>query len=187
MSDTPIKAPDAPQQALPPSANTVESLNPESSGKPVVLVSMLVSLVVTSLCILAYDRLVRVPSTPRLGTVDVGDIFAANQAKALKTLIATKAQVDPNALGTQAGQQMAQQLQAFSKSCDCLLIASPAVFGTNRAVPDFTAAIKAANGLTTTLRDIGLSAGSMSTARPAPQASAVIPSAPTANTNGSAP
>jgi hypothetical protein len=142
----------------------------DASGKPVVLVSLLVSLMVTSMCILAYDRFVRVPSTPRLGTVDVGEIFAANQAKTLKTVIATKAQVDPNALGTQAGQQMAQQLQAFSKSCDCLLIASPAVFGTNRAIPDFTAAIKATNGLTTTLRDLGLSAGPMGAVQPAPPA-----------------
>lgn len=166
MSNTPIDAKGMAQESPSTSAEVTGQGSHDAGGKPVVLVAMLVSLAVTSLCTLAYDRFVRVPSTPRLGTVDIGEIFAANQAKTLKTLMATKAQVDPNALGTQAGQQMAQQLQAFSKACDCLLIASPAVFGANRAVPDFTAAIKAANGLTTTLRDLGLSPDQVNVAPP---------------------
>ncbi len=188
MSDTPSQT--TPPEGQPAPATAADQGTQGSQDKPVVLVAMLVSLLVTSLCILAYDRLVRVPATPRLGTVDVGEIFAANQAKTLKTLVATKAQVDPNVLGTQAGQQMAQQLQAFSKSCDCLLIASPAVFGANRAVPDFTGAIKTANGLTTTLRDLGLTAGSMGATAPAASASVTAPGAPTApsaTTTGNAP
>lgn len=96
MSNAPIEPLSPPQQSLQPPVEAASTGSQDASGKPVVLVSLLVSLMVTSMCILAYDRFVRVPSTPRLGTVDVGEIFAANQAKTLKTVIATKAQVDPN-------------------------------------------------------------------------------------------
>ena len=138
---------DARPAAVPVSDASTEFESP-ASGRRIFLIAAMTSVALTACALLAYDHWVREPRTPRLGTVDVGQIFAANQALAIKKLLSGATNVPADALGAQAGQDMATQLQDFSRRCGCLLIASPAVFGGTWAVPDYTAAIRAAYALT---------------------------------------
>jgi hypothetical protein len=131
-----------------PDDSAMTSQDQPSTGIRIVLIAAMTSIVLTACALLVYDRFVRVPRTPRLGTVDIGQIFAANQAVAIKKLLSGSSNMPADALGAQAGQDMSKQLQDFSRRCGCLLIASPAVFGGTLAAPDYTAAIKAAYGLT---------------------------------------
>ncbi|KAJ8138429.1 hypothetical protein OY671_008357 [Metschnikowia pulcherrima] len=119
-----------------------------STGIRIVSIAAMTSIVSTACALSVYDRFVRDPRTPRLGTVDIGQIFAANQAVAIKKSLSGSSNMPADASGAQAGQDMSKQLQDFSRRCGCSSIASPAVVGSTRAVPDYTAAIKAAYGST---------------------------------------
>ncbi|MFN4266415.1 MAG: hypothetical protein ACK4F8_11795 [Aquabacterium sp.] len=116
----------------------------------------LLAITVSALALVAYERLIRDPRTPRLGTIDVAELFALNQAKVLKEALGSgsTANLDPGTLGQKAATAMSDQIQAFTKQCNCLLIASPAVYGATAAITDFTKTIKEANGLTTSLGDL---------------------------------
>lgn len=146
-----------------------------SGGMRGAIVTALIASTVAACALLAYDRLIRDPRTPRFGTVDVGAIFAANQAVAIKKLLSGATNLPADALGAQAGQAMARQLQDFAQQrCHCVLIASPAVFGTNAVVPDYTAEIKVVYGLTVDPAEFQMPAPPQ---RPAPgAATTVIPS-----------
>lgn len=148
MNDT--TSPQAVDAAATPAASSPSApIGASTGGLRDAVVTALIACTVAACALLAYDRLIRDPRTPRLGTVDVGAIFAANQAVAIKKLLAGAANLPADALGAQAGQAMARQLQDFAQQrCHCVLIASPAVFGTTAVVPDYTAEIKAAYGLT---------------------------------------
>lgn len=119
----------------------------------------IICLIVCSVLILLYDLKVR-SRVPKLAVVDIGEIYVANQSAAFKKVLSERIQPgatggsDPAAIGRAAGMAMAEQLKEFSAQCDCLLIASPAVYGRIDAVPDYTDVIKKRYGLTTSVQDV---------------------------------
>lgn len=129
----------------------------------------LVAISISTLAMFAYEKGVRDPRTPKLGTVDVADLFASNQAKVLKEALGGgSTSADPTMLGQKAAAAMSSQIQAFTKECNCMLIASPAVFGATPAITDYTQHIKEINELTTSLSDLA-SLGSSGNAASRPQ------------------
>lgn len=141
--------------AAAPAPQPPEAQSSDRSG-PGWIGTTLVAITVAALALFAYERVIRDPRTPRLGTIDVAELFAVNQAKVLKDALGSGSTVnlDPGTLGQKAAAAMSGQIQAFTKQCNCLLIASPAVYGTTPAIADFTQTIKEANGLTTSLADL---------------------------------
>lgn len=121
--------------------------------------SALIALAVSAALIVAYDYKVR-SRVARFATVDIGEIYAANQNAAFKRVLAVRQSsasqepVDPGKLGQEAALAMANQLKEFSTQCECLLIAAPAVYGRIESVPDYTDDIKRKFGLTTSVNEL---------------------------------
>jgi hypothetical protein len=104
-----------------------------------------IAMVMAMVCVFAmgigvYDRLVRAPRSVRLGVVDVGSVYAVLQKGAL-TPQAGNAPEDIGKASNALAARMEDILKAFSHECDCLLLSSPAVYGSQDAIPDYTATI----------------------------------------------
>lgn len=164
MSETPITDVKVEPTPMPPQ----EAAQDVSKGGPGWIGTTLIAISISALALFAYEKGVRDPRTPRMGTVDVADLFASNQAKVLKdALSGGSISADPTMLGQKAAAAMSSQIQAFTKECNCMLIASPAVFGATTAVTDYTQHIKEVNELTTSLSDLAsLGASGNAASRP---------------------
>lgn len=111
-----------------------------------VVVHAMVATCLVTVGLATYDRLVRVPSTPRLAVVDVARLYNLAERVA-----ATKA------VGTQRGDQAAGAavgalfrtaedfgpllegtLRGLATECQCTLVAMAAVVGDHPSMPDFT-------------------------------------------------
>lgn len=166
MSQAPITEVQAPNP-VPQAPNPAPAVTTSGPGW---IATTLISISVAAIALIAYERGVRNPRTPKFGTVDVSELFAVNQAKVLKdALTAGSSNLDPGALGQKAAAAMSSQIQAFTKQCDCLLIASPAVFGSTAAVSDYTQTIKEANDLKTSLADLANLGGNSAQVAPPTQ------------------
>lgn len=162
MSETPIT--DVKASPTP----TEEASQDIPKGGPGWIGTTLIAISISTLALFAYEKGVRNPRTPKLGTVDVADLFASNQAKVLKdALSGGSTTADPTMLGQKAAAAMSSQIQAFTKECNCMLIASPAVFGATPAIADYTQHIKEVNELKTSLSDLAsLGASGNAASRP---------------------
>lgn len=152
MSDQPIimnklTHPESPSVARPPSVGVGYAA------------TALIALAVSATLIVAYDYKVR-SRVARFATVDIGEIYSANQNAAFKRVLAARQvsssqePVDAGKLGQEAALAMANQLKEFSTQCECLLIAAPAVYGRIESVPDYTEEIKHKFSLTTSVNEL---------------------------------
>lgn len=114
------------------------------------LVHALVTLVIVSLALVAYDRLVRRPAA-RVGLIDVGEVIRLKEAQVLDVLTRAnateaekKAAVD---FGTRFATAFPRALEELTQECDCLVLARSAVAGLPPQAIDMTAALKQKVGL----------------------------------------
>jgi hypothetical protein len=111
------------------------------------LAPAVVSMCVSAVAIAAYDRLVRVPRTPRLAVVDVATLFAAAERRATRSVAQPPIGGDANlpiaaatARAAEAfGPALRGALQGIAADCGCTLVATATVFGADSTVPDYTA------------------------------------------------
>jgi len=102
---------------------------------------------IVALAIAAYDRWVRVPSTPRIAVVDVANLY--NLAERLATSKAVGVQRGEQAAGAAVGAlfrtaedfgpALETTLKELAQECRCTLVAMAAVIGDHPSIPDFTA------------------------------------------------
>jgi len=115
---------------------------------------LMISVIVVLVGFGVYDVAVRQPRTPRLGVVDVGQLYGlAHDQAARVALKAVQSAASGPAAATQAGEAIgnlyrtpqdfgpafSRVLEGLSADCRCTLVAMAAVFGAASTVPDYTA------------------------------------------------
>jgi hypothetical protein len=114
------------------------------------LVHALVSLLIVSLSLVAYDRLVRRPAT-RIGLIDVGELVRLKDDRVLDVLTkAAATDEDKKAalgFGTRFATVFPHALEELAQECDCLVLARSAVAGSPPNAVDLTAVLKQKVGL----------------------------------------
>jgi hypothetical protein len=114
------------------------------------LVHALVTLVIVSLALVAYDRLVRRPAA-RVGLIDVGEVVRLKEAQVLDVLTRTNATDAEKKAAMDFGMRFAtsfpRALEELTQDCDCLVLARSAVAGSPPQAIDMTAALKQKVGL----------------------------------------
>ena len=122
--------------------------------KPLVT-SFLVSALVTTLAISAYERFVRQPRTPRLAVVDITRIYEAAETSARRAVLSDAAgATDPNVPPARSpeleasrrnaenfGPSLQKALTDISTECGCAIVAMAAVIGIDSTIPDFTSEV----------------------------------------------
>jgi hypothetical protein len=113
-------------------------------------VHAVVSLLIVSLALLAYDRLVRRPAA-RIGLIDVGELVRLKDDRVLDVLTKAAAtnQEKKAALsfGTRFATVFPHALEELSEECDCLVLARSAVAGSPPNTVDLTPVLKQKVGL----------------------------------------
>jgi hypothetical protein len=114
------------------------------------LLHALLTLLIVSLALVAYDRFVRRPAA-RVGLIDVGEVVRLKDARVLDVLtkaMATdgekKAAID---FGTRFTAVFPQALEELTQECDCLVLARSAVAGLPPHAVELTATLKQKVGL----------------------------------------
>ena len=114
------------------------------------LLHVVVSLLIVSLALLAYDRLVRRPAA-RIGLIDVGELARLKDNRVLDVLTKAAATDEEKkaalAFGTRFTAIFPHALEELSEECDCLVISRSAVAGAPPNSIDLTAVLKQKVGL----------------------------------------
>jgi hypothetical protein len=114
------------------------------------LVHTLVTLVIVSLALVGYDRMVRRPAT-RVGLIDVGEVVRLKDARVLDVLTrAAATEAEKKAamdFGTRFATVFPQALDELTQECSCLVLARSAVAGLPPQAVELTAALKQKLGL----------------------------------------
>ena len=114
------------------------------------LTHALVTLLIVSLALLAYDRLVRRPAA-RIGLIDVGELVRLKDDRVLDVLTKAAATDDEKkaalGFGTRFAVVFPRALEELTQECDCLVLARSAVAGSPPNAVDLTAVLKQKVGL----------------------------------------
>lgn len=114
------------------------------------LLHALLTLLIVSLALVAYDRLVRRPAA-RVGLIDVGEVVRLKNSRVLDVLTKAaatdgekKAAID---FGTRFANVFPHALEELTQECDCLVLARSAVAGLPPQAVELTATLKQKLGL----------------------------------------
>ena len=114
------------------------------------LINALVSLLIVSLALLAYDRLVRRPAA-RIGLIDVGELARLKDDRVLEVLTRAAATDEEKktalAFGARFTAVFPEALEQISEECGCLVLARSAVAGSPPNAVDLTPRLKQKVGL----------------------------------------
>ena len=114
------------------------------------LLHALLSLLIVSLALVAYDRLVRRPAA-RIGLIDVGELVRLKDDRVLDVLTKAAATDEEKkaalSFGTRFATVFPHALEELSEECDCLVLSRSAVAGAPPNAVDLTAALKQKVGL----------------------------------------
>jgi hypothetical protein len=114
------------------------------------LLHAMVSLLIVSLALLAYDRVVRRPAA-RVGLIDVGELVRLKDERVLDVLTRPAATDEEKkaalAFGTRFAAVFPRSLEELTQECDCLVLARSAVAGVPPNAVDLTAVLKQKVGL----------------------------------------
>jgi hypothetical protein len=114
------------------------------------LLHALLSLLIVSLALVAYDRLVRRPAA-RIGLIDVGELVRLKDDRVLDVLTKAAATDEEKKVALSFGTRFAavfpHALEELTQECDCLVLARSAVAGVPPNAMDLTAALKQKVGL----------------------------------------
>ena len=114
------------------------------------LVNALVSLLIVSLALLTYDRLVRRPAA-RIGLIDVGELVRLKDDRVLDVLTRAAATDEEKkaalGFGTRFAAVFPRALEELSEECGCLVLSRSVVAGVPPNAVDLTAALKQKVGL----------------------------------------
>ena len=115
-----------------------------------IFVHAVVSLLIVSLALVAYDRLVRRPAA-RIGLIDVGELVRLKDDRVLDVLTKAAATDEEKkaalAFGTRFTAVFPHALEELSEECDCLVLSRSAVAGVPPNAVDLTAVLKQKVGL----------------------------------------
>jgi hypothetical protein len=113
-------------------------------------VHAVVSLLIVSLALLAYDRLVRRPAA-RIGLIDVGELVRLKDDRVLDVLTKAAATDEEKkaalSFGTRFAAVFPQALEQITEECGCLVLARSAVAGSPPNTVDLTPVLKQKVGL----------------------------------------
>jgi hypothetical protein len=114
------------------------------------LLHTLLSLLIVSVALLAYDRLVRRPAA-RIGLIDVGELARLKDDRVLDVLTNAAATDEKKkaalAFGTRFAAVFPEALEQISEECGCLVLARSAVAGSPPNAFDLTPILKQKVGL----------------------------------------
>jgi len=114
------------------------------------LLQVLLTLVIVSVALVAYDRHVRRPAA-RIGLIDVGEVTRLKDERVLEVLTRAAASEQERqaalAFGTQFAAAFPQALEQLSAECACLVLARSAVAGVPPEAVDLTPSLRQKVGL----------------------------------------
>ena len=114
------------------------------------LAHALVTLLIVSLALLAYDRLVRRPAT-RIGLIDVGELVRLKDDRVLDVLTKAAATDEEKkaalGFGTRFTTVLPHALEELAQECECLVLSRSAVAGSPPNAVDLTSMLKQKVGL----------------------------------------
>ena len=114
------------------------------------LAQALMSLLIVSVALVAYDRAVRRPAS-RIGLIDVGELARLKDDRVLEVLTKAGATEDEKkaavAFGARFAMAFPQALEQLSDECDCLVLSRSAVAGSPPNAVDLTPRLRQKLGL----------------------------------------
>jgi len=112
--------------------------------KSTIAFSAAVSVLISAVTVLAYDRAVARPSQ-QIGVVDLSDVYRSKEAEFAKLVTASGNDDDRRAAHESAAQfarRLPTALEELPAECKCLVMLRSAVVGRTPNVIDLTAALK---------------------------------------------